>query len=140
MLSYKTYVKKDSMHNTPSTFAIYCCELVLKWIEEDMGGLQGIEALNRKKADYLYNKIDGSSGFYTGTANKEDRSLMNATLRLPNEELEAKFIADALEKGLGGLKGHRSAGGIRASIYNAMPEDGVKALINFMDEFQKNNS
>jgi phosphoserine aminotransferase len=140
MLNYETYIKKDSMHNTPSTFSIYCCELVLKWIEEEIGGLENMAALNREKADYLYNTIDESRGFYKGTAQKEDRSLMNVTFRLLSEDLESKFIALALEKGLGGLKGHRIAGGIRASIYNAMPLEGVKALCKFMDDFKKQNS
>ncbi|PID78193.1 MAG: 3-phosphoserine/phosphohydroxythreonine aminotransferase [Deltaproteobacteria bacterium] len=140
MLNYKTYVKKDSMHNTPSTFSIYCCELILKWIEEEMGGLEKMEALNIKKAAYLYEAIDSSNDFYVGTAEKEDRSLMNVTFRLKNQELEKKFIELAFESGLGGLKGHRSAGGIRASIYNAMPEQGVIKLAEFMETFQNKNS
>jgi phosphoserine aminotransferase len=140
MLSYKTYINKDSMHNTPSTFAIYCCGLVLKWIEEDMGGLKGIEDLNKRKAGYIYDEIDSSGGFYKGTAEIKDRSLMNATFRLPDEDLEKKFVQEASKIGLGGLKGHRSAGGIRASLYNAVPETGVKALAEFMKKFRKDNS
>ncbi|MDY0131528.1 MAG: 3-phosphoserine/phosphohydroxythreonine transaminase [Desulforegulaceae bacterium] len=140
MLSYKTYVKKDSMHNTPSTFSIYCCELVLKWIEEEIGGLENMAALNKEKADYIYNTIDESNGFYKGTAQKEDRSFMNVTFRLLNEDLENKFINLALENGLGGLKGHRIAGGVRASIYNAMPLEGIKTLCKFMEDFKNQNS
>ena len=140
MLSYKTYVEKNSMHNTPSTFSIYCCELVLQWIEEEVGGLENLEAFNKKKAQCIYNKIDSSKGFYKGTAAVEDRSLMNVTFRLPDKNLEEKFVDLAFKKGLGGLKGYRSVGGIRASIYNAMPMEGTAALADFMDEFKKNNS
>lgn len=140
MLNYKTYVNKDSMHNTPSTFSIYCCELVLKWIEEEMGGLKNLENLNKEKAAYIYNTIDNSNGFYTGSAAKEDRSLMNATFKLRSDDLEQKFISQAFEKGLCGLKGHRIAGGIRASIYNAMPKEGAQALAKFMEDFQKDNA
>lgn len=137
MLSYKTYVKKDSMHNTPATFSIYTCELILKWIEEEIGGLQKMGALNDRKAGYIYDSIDSSNGFYKGTAAVEDRSLMNITFRLQSEELEKEFIAKALEKGLGGLKGYRTVGGIRASVYNAMPEKGAIKLSEFMGEFKK---
>jgi len=140
MLNYKTYIKKDSMHNTPSTFSIYACELILKWLEEEIGGLENMEKINMEKASIIYSKIDNSDGFYRGTAEKEDRSMMNVTFRLPTEELEKKFIEKALENKLGGLKGHRSAGGIRASIYNAMPIEGALKLVEYMDKFQKNIS
>ncbi|MCB5230267.1 MAG: 3-phosphoserine/phosphohydroxythreonine transaminase [Candidatus Cloacimonas sp.] len=138
MMSYETHIKKESMHNTPPTFPIYIVGLVMKWIEEK-GGLAAIEKMNIEKANYIYDAIDNSNGYYKGTANKEDRSLMNITYRLPNEDLEAKFISEAKAKKLVTLKGHRSVGGIRASIYNAMPMAGAKALADFMKEFQKNN-
>jgi phosphoserine aminotransferase len=139
MLDYTTFMKKKSLYNTPPTFAIYTVQLVLRWIEETMGGLAAMEAHNQKKAALLYDCMD-SGEFYRGTADRDSRSLMNVTFRLPSEELEQKFISEAAENGLGGLKGHRSVGGCRASIYNAMPIEGVEALVDFMKAFEKRNS
>ena len=138
MLKYTTYAEKNSMYNTPPCFAIYVVQLVMKWIEETIGGLSKMEELNRKKAGILYDFIDNNS-FYKGTADVDSRSLMNVTFRLLSEDLEKKFIADATENGLGGLKGHRSVGGCRASIYNAMPIEGVEKLVAFMGEFAHKN-
>ena len=138
MLKYTTHAEKNSMFNTPPCFAVYTVQLVLKWLEETIGGLEEMAALNRRKADLLYNLIDGSD-FYNGTADKDSRSLMNVTFRLPSEELEKKFVAQAMENKLGGLKGHRSVGGCRASIYNPTPLNGVEALVDFMKAFEKQN-
>lgn len=138
MLRYSTYAQKNSMYNTPPCFGVYTISLVLKWLEEEIGGLSEMEKLNRKKADLLYDFIDSGS-FYTGTAEKESRSMMNVTFRLKDEELEGKFISQARQKGLGGLKGHRSVGGCRASIYNAVTMEGVKALVEFMEAFEREN-
>jgi phosphoserine aminotransferase len=139
MLKYTTYTAKNSLYNTPPCFAIYTLQLVLKWIEERMGGLDEIEAVNRKKAGMVYSRIDASGGFYRGTAEPGSRSLMNATFRLPTEELEKRFIEEAVQNGLGGLKGHRSVGGCRASLYNAVSVEGVEALAHFMQEFARRN-
>lgn len=136
MLRYTTFAEKNSMYNTPSCVVIYVINLVLKWLEETVGGLEKMAALNREKGKILYDFIDKSS-FYEGTADKDSRSLMNVTFRLPNEDLEKAFVADALKEGLGGLKGHRSVGGCRASIYNATGIDALKALVDFMAEFEK---
>jgi phosphoserine aminotransferase len=135
MLQYSTYAEKNSLYNTPSCFVVYAIGLVLQWLEETIGGLEKMEQINREKARTLYDYID-RSGFYRGTAERESRSLMNVTFRLPSEELEAKFVAEALKQDMGGLKGHRSVGGCRASIYNGMGIDGVKALVDFMKEFE----
>ncbi len=137
MLSYKLIGGKDSLYNTPPTFAIYIVKLVLEWMKAQ-GGLEKIEAVNRQKAQLLYDILDQSS-FYRGTARKDSRSLMNVTFRLPNEDLEKKFVAEALENGMLGLKGHRSVGGIRASIYNAVPLEAVERLADFMKKFEKTN-
>jgi len=134
MLRYATYVKEHSLYNTPPCFTIYVIQLVAKWLEETIGGLEKMEILNRQKADLLYETID-EPGFYRGTADLDSRSLMNVTFRLPSEELEKQFVAEAAENGLGGLKGHRSVGGCRASIYNATGLDAVKALVEFMRDF-----
>ncbi len=139
MLDYSTFMKKNSLYNTPPTFAIYSVQLVLKWIEETVGGLEAMDQRNREKANLLYDAMDASS-FYTGTADTDSRSLMNVTFRLPSEDLEKKFIAEAEKAGLAGLKGHRSVGGCRASIYNAMPVEGVRTLVDFMKSFEKENS
>ncbi|MFO7838185.1 MAG: 3-phosphoserine/phosphohydroxythreonine transaminase [Desulfosalsimonadaceae bacterium] len=139
MLDYRTFLKKNSLYNTPPTFAIYSVQLVLKWIEETVGGLEAMDQRNREKAAMLYDLMDKNS-FYKGTADTDSRSLMNVTFRLPSEELEKKFIAEADKNGLAGLKGHRSVGGCRASIYNAMPVEGVRALVDFMKSFEKENS
>jgi len=136
MLKYTTYASKNSMFNTPPCFAVYTIQLVLKWLEETIGGLDKMEAINREKARLLYNVMD-SSDFYSGTAKPDSRSLMNVTFRLPNEEMEKLFIEQALENGLGGLKGHRSVGGCRASIYNATPLAAIEALTDFMKNFEQ---
>jgi phosphoserine aminotransferase len=138
MTSYKIIGGKDSLYNTPPTFGIYIIKLVLEWIK-NMGGLEKLEEVNNKKAQLLYDAID-SSAFYRGTVRKDSRSIMNITFRLPSEELEKKFIAVSLENGMIGLKGHRSVGGIRASIYNAVPLKAVETLVKFMDKFEKENS
>lgn len=136
MLRYTTFSKNNSLYNTPSCFVIYTISLVLKWLEETIGGLDKMERINREKAGIIYNYID-SSDFYRGTADHDSRSMMNVTFRLPDEALEAKFIADAQKEGMGGLKGHRSVGGCRASIYNACGIESVKALVEFMSQFEK---
>jgi phosphoserine aminotransferase len=139
MLKYSTYSDKNSMYNTPPCFGIYTIDLVLKWIEEEMGGLEKIEEHNIQKADVLYDFIDAGS-FYSTTAEKYSRSLMNVTFRLPSEDLEKAFVEKAILNGFGGLKGHRSVGGCRASIYNAATMESVHALVEFMDSFEKENS
>jgi phosphoserine aminotransferase len=138
MLKYKTYAEKNSLYNTPPCFVIYAVGLVLKWIEETVGGLEAAADRNRAKAETLYGVID-SSGFYRGTADQGSRSLMNVTFRLADEDLEKRFVEEALAKGLGGLKGHRSVGGCRASLYNAVELESVKALAEFMKEFERKN-
>lgn len=135
MLKYTTFAEKNSMYNTPPCFSIYTIQLVLKWLEETIGGLEKMDALNLKKAEALYDFMD-ASGFYRATADKGSRSLMNVTFRLPSEELEKEFIAQATKNNLGGLKGHRSVGGCRASIYNATGIEAVNDLVSFMKDFQ----
>ena len=137
-LQYKIHVDNNSLYNTPATFAIYMMGLVYKWLQ-NKGGLDAMYKLNQEKAKLLYDYIDASEGFYKGTAAKEDRSLMNVTFTSPNEELDKKLIAEALEKGFSGLKGHRSVGGLRASIYNAFPKKGVEDLVEFMNDFKSKN-
>ena len=136
MLKYATFSAKNSMYNTPPCFAVYTVQLVMKWLEESIGGLEKMAAINRNKARLLYGFLDGSD-FYRGTAAPDSRSLMNVTFRLPNEDLEKQFVAQALADGLGGLKGHRSVGGCRASIYNAVTLEAVEALVDFMKAFEK---
>jgi phosphoserine aminotransferase len=138
MLSYTTYATKNSMYNTPPCFAVYSVQLVLKWLEETIGGLEKMVAINREKADRLYAYLD-SSGFYRATAVPDSRSMMNVTFRLAREDLEKRFVEEALANDLGGLKGHRSVGGCRASIYNATPLEAVDALIDFMKLFEAKN-
>jgi len=137
MFRYKTHADKDSMFNTPPCFTIYTIGLVCKWLKKN-GGIEAIEKINRQKADLIYNAID-SSDFFRGHAREESRSMMNITFNMPTAELEAQFIAEGAAQGLNGLKGHRSIGGIRASIYNAFPVEGVEKLVEFMAEFEKNN-
>ena len=120
MLQYATHIKKDSMFNTPPTFPIYMVKLVSEWVKAQ-GGVAAIEKVNRQKAQLVYDAMDNSDGYYKGTAAKDSRSIMNLTMRLGSEDLEKKFIADGKAAGLHGLKGHRSVGGIRASMYNAFP-------------------
>jgi len=135
MLSYAVHAENGSMFNTPPVFAIYMLGLVTRWLI-GQGGLGAIAAVNERKAGKLYAEVD-RTGFYRGTAQKDSRSLMNVTFRLPSEELEKQFVKDAENAGLDGLKGHRSVGGMRASIYNAFPEAGVDALTGFMQEFER---
>lgn len=137
MLSYKTHADKGSMFNTPPCFGIYVVGEVLKWLKAK-GGISAIETINKRKAKLLYDAID-ESDYYRGHAENSSRSLMNISFNLPTPELEAKFIAEATDIGLNGLKGHRSIGGCRASIYNAFPEEGVIKLVNFMETFKKEN-
>lgn len=134
---YKTHLEADSLYNTPPTFSVYLVSLVTAWLKEQ-GGLAAMEQKNHAKATKLYDLMDASS-FYKGTAKEAHRSTMNVTFRLPTEDLEAAFIAAAGEQGMTGLKGHRSVGGIRASIYNAFPEAGVDALVALMKDFEAKN-
>ena len=135
MLDYRTYVQSNSLYNTPPTFPIYVVGEVLKWIEAQ-GGLAALGRRNQEKADLLYRAID-ESGFYRGFAAHEARSTMNVTFRLPTVELEDAFVKEAAKAGLVGLKGHRSVGGLRASLYNACPLEAVQALVAFMNEFHR---
>jgi len=138
MLKWKTHAEKDSLFNTAPCWAIYMCKLALEHLKK-LGGISIIEKINIKKAKLLYDVIDKSNGFYKGHAKEDSRSLMNITFNLPTPELEEKCIIEGLKKGLIGLKGHRSIGGMRASIYNAMEIEGVQALADFLKEFQENN-
>jgi phosphoserine aminotransferase len=135
MLNYKVHAENNSLYNTPNTFGIYILGLTMKWLRST-GGLEGIARINQRKASRLYAEID-RTGFYRGTAQRESRSLMNITFRLPDEQLEKTFEKEATAAGLDGLKGHRSVGGMRASIYNAFPEEGIDALVAFMREFER---
>lgn len=137
MLNYKTHADKDSMFNTPPCFGIYVVGEVLKWLKKN-GGVEAMEKINREKAGLLYDMID-STDYYRGHAQKDSRSFMNVSFNLPTSDLETKFIAEAAAVGLNGLKGHRSIGGCRASIYNAFPREGVVKLVEFMKEFETNN-
>jgi len=135
MLNYAVHAENGSMYNTPPAFAVYALGLVMKWLVAN-GGLSAIAKTNERKAAKLYSEVD-RTGFYRGTADKGCRSLMNVTFRLATEELEKQFIKESTSAGLDGLKGHRSVGGMRASIYNAFPEEGVDALVGFMREFER---
>jgi phosphoserine aminotransferase len=137
MLQYGVHVENKSMYNTPPVFGVYIMRLVLKWLLKE-GGLPAIDASNARKAQKLYAEID-RTGYYRGHAQPDSRSRMNVTFRLPSEELEKKFVKESTAAGLDGLKGHRSVGGLRASIYNAFPESGVDALVAFMKEFERVN-
>jgi phosphoserine aminotransferase len=139
MLRYDIYAQNDSLFNTPPTFGIYMIMLILDWIK-DNGGTAAMEKHNTEKAGYIYEAIDQSNGFYSGHAQKASRSLMNITFRLPNEELEKQFLVQAAEYNLSGLKGHRSVGGMRASVYNAMSKAGCEELADFMNRFRRKNS
>jgi len=138
MLDYKTLAASGSLHNTPPSFAIYMVGLVFQWAKKQ-GGLAAIEKTNRIKAGLVYDTIDQSGGFYRGHAKPEARSLMNIPFRLPSEELEETFAKESKKNNLIGLKGHRSVGGMRASVYNAVTIEGATALVDFMKEFQKKN-
>jgi phosphoserine aminotransferase len=135
MFAYKTHVDNKSLYNTPPVFGVYIMKLVLEWIK-NKGGLAEVEKINVAKKNLLYAAIDGSPDFYKGAAEKDSRSWMNVTMRLPSEELEAKFIADAQKEGLVGLKGHRSVGGIRFSIYNAVSLEDIQKTVGFMKAFR----
>jgi phosphoserine aminotransferase len=135
---YATHASNDSLYNTPPTFGIYLMRNVLAFALE-IGGLEEVEKRNRAKVDLLYKTIDESPDFFKAPVEKDSRSYMNVVFRLPSEELEKKFVAESTKAGLDGLKGHRSVGGIRASIYNAFPEAGVDALVAFMGDFQRAN-
>ena len=137
MLNYAVHAENTSLYNTPPAFAVYATGLVMKWLLQQ-GGLAAMAAVNERKAGKLYAEID-RTGFYRGTAAREDRSLMNVTFRLASEELEKQFVKESTAAGLDGLKGHRAVGGMRASIYNAFPEEGVDALVSFMRDFEQKN-
>jgi len=135
MLSYQTHADNKSLYNTPPVFGVYIMKLVLEWIKSK-GGLAGVEKINAAKKDLLYSAIDAAPDFYKGTAEKASRSWMNVTMRLPTEDLENKFIDDAKKEGLLGIKGHRSVGGIRFSIYNAVSLEDIQKTVDFMDKFR----
>jgi phosphoserine aminotransferase len=137
MLDYRSYAKEDSRANTPPVFAVYVVLLVTRWLLDDIGGLEKMHALNRQKAQMLYELLDKHPDFYQGHAQRDCRSLMNVTFRLPSEEATSQFVKEAAARRLCELKGHRSVGGIRTSIYNAMPMEGVEALRDFMVEYAK---
>ncbi len=138
MLDYKALAASGSLHNTPPCWSIYITGLVFKY-SLDTGGLEAIDRTNQKKAGLVYQAIDGSGGFYRGHAQKDSRSVMNIPFRLPSEELESQFVKESTAQGLIGLKGHRSVGGLRASLYNAVPMTAVESLVQFMVEFQRKN-
>lgn len=138
MLRYSTHVKNNSLYNTPPSFGVYVLNLVLEWIQT-LGGLEGMASRNARKAQVIYDAIDRSSGYYRGHAAKESRSLMNITFRLPSEALEKKFVTEALAAGMVGLAGHRSVGGIRASVYNAIELGACETLAAFMNNFAAAN-
>lgn len=136
MLDYKLLAESGSLHNTPPCFAIYVTGLVMKWLK-DLGGLPAIHGINQKKAGLIYTAIDSSGGFYRGHAAAEARSIMNIPFRMPSEELENLFVKESTKADLIGLKGHRSVGGLRASIYNALPLESASMLVEFMRDFQR---
>lgn len=138
MLDWKLMADKESMYNTPPTYAIYMLGLVLDWIENEVGGLAEMQKRNEKKAKLLYDYLDSQS-FYQPAARADSRSLMNVTFRTGNEDLDAKFVKESAAQGMSNLKGHRLVGGMRASIYNAMPYEGVEILVDFMHKFAKEN-
>ena len=138
MLDYKLLAESGSLHNTPPCFSIYVTGLVFKWLK-DLGGLEAIQRRNKRKASMLYKAIDNSGGYYRGHAEKDSRSVMNVPFRMPTEELEDMFVKEGKKRDLIGIKGHRSVGGLRASLYNALPLESVRALVEFMEEFQKSH-
>ena len=138
MFRYAIHADKKSLYNTPPSFSIYIVRNVLQWVKAE-GGLESMERRNRKKGDLLYSVIEAHPDFYRCPVEEGSRSYMNVVFRLPTEELEAKFVADARTAGMVGLKGHRSVGGCRASIYNAMEPAGVQALVDFMERFARDN-
>lgn len=139
MLNYKTHADNESMYNTPPTYPIYMCALVLGWIENEIGGLDKMQARNERKAAMLYDFLDQSK-LFSATARKQDRSIMNVTFVTGNDETDSKFVKAATAAGFVNLKGHRSVGGMRASIYNAMPVEGIEKLVAFMRDFEAQNA
>jgi phosphoserine aminotransferase len=139
MFNYKTHSEHNSMYNTPPCYQIYICKLVLEWIRDEIGGLKKMKEINEKKAKILYDYLD-SSALFRGTVEKEYRSLMNVPFVTGSEDLDAEFVKQAAERGFVNLKGHRTVGGMRASIYNAMPVEGVEKLVEFMREFEEKHS
>lgn len=139
MFDYKTHADNDSMFNTPPCYTIYMAKLVLEWVKNEIGGLEKMKELNEKKAKLLYDFLD-SSKLFKGTVVKEDRSLMNVPFVTGDADLDAKFVKESVEAGFVNLKGHRSVGGMRASIYNAMPYEGVEKLVEFMKKFEEENA
>ena len=135
MMNYKVHAENNSLYNTPNTFGIYILGLTVRWLRS-IGGLPAVGKANQRKAAKVYAEID-RTGFYRGTAQKDSRSLMNLTFRLATEDLEQQFVKESTAAGLDGLKGHRAVGGMRASIYNAFPEEGIDALVDFMREFER---
>ena len=138
MLNYKIHAENNSLYNTPSVFGIYILNLVAKWLLKN-GGLDAMAKINQEKGGLIYNCIDNSDGYYKGHADKDSRSLMNITFTMKSEELEKKLIAEATAAGFDGLKGHRSVGGLRASVYNAFPKKGCEDLVAFLKDFQAKN-
>ena len=136
-MNYRQYAESNSLLNTPPVFAIYVLMLITRWLRKEMGGLEGIYEHNQRKAKSLYEVLDAHPNFYLGHAQTDSRSLMNVTFRLPDGELEKAFLKEAEKRGLHQLKGHRSVGGIRASIYNAMPREGVETLRQYMLDFAR---
>lgn len=139
MFNYVTHSENGSMYNTPPTYAIYICKLVLEWLKNDIGGLKNMQAINEKKANLLYDFLDRSK-LFRGTVTPEDRSLMNIPFVTGSDELDKKFVSEAKAAGFVNLKGHRSVGGMRASVYNAMPVEGVEKLVAFMEKFERENA
>jgi len=139
-LNFQIHAEAQSLWNTAPTFAIYVLMLITKWLIADVGGLAKMEALNRAKAKMLYDAIDQSQGYYTGHAQPNCRSMMNVSFRLPSDDLAARFLKGAEDRNMTDLNGHRSVGGIRASIYNAMPVPGVEKLRDYMIEFREKNA
>lgn len=138
MLSYNIHAKHHSLYNTPPVFSVYMVNLVLKWMMKQ-GGVQGMAARNQRKAELLYHVLDNSGGFYKGLVHKDSRSMMNITFRAASPEIESKLLAELEQEGFMGLKGHRDAGHLRASIYNAVPYEHCKVLADFLSDFQKRN-
>ena len=138
MLKYKIHADNGSLYNTPPCYGIYICGKVFKWLKK-LGGLEKMKEMNEEKAKILYDFLDGSK-LFKGTVRKEDRSLMNVPFVTGNEELDAKFVKEAADAGFVNLKGHRTVGGMRASIYNAMPKEGVVKLVEFMKKFEEENA
>ena len=139
IFQYRTHVKNPSLYNTPSCYPIYMVDLTLKWLEEEIGGLEKMEKINIEKSNIIYDYMDSTDFYKPAVTDKNSRSWMNVTFRIKKEDLEPKFIEEAKNNGMIGLKGHRSVGGCRASIYNAHPIEGVKALVEFMKKFEKEN-